>query len=104
VTNKKKLTVIGSAAVATVGARALRRARRRAHAAGAAEGIAEAIQPSVADRAHATVEQPQAGAAHAPGHAHLDRASIRTARDSGRSWPRPFAKHRRGLRQPGRLL
>jgi hypothetical protein len=98
----KKAAIVSSAAAGAVGVRALVRASRRERAEHAAEGIADTILPTVADRAHYT--EPRTGDdAHAPGHAHLDRAATREEATPKSVLSRPFAKHRRGLRQPGRL-
>ena len=100
--NRSKLVVVtaGSAAFA---ARALSRARRRARLAASTKGIAEVIMPSVVEETPSAQQRLITDESHAPGHQHL----MRRAMNASESEPepvddRPFAKHQRGLRHPGR--
>lgn len=98
--NKSKLLVAtaGSAAFAV---RALSRARRRARFAQSTKGISEVIMPSVGDDASSEPPLAVADESHAPGHRHLSRRKI-TSVEPKIANARPFAKHQRGLRHPGR--
>lgn len=102
--NRSKYLVVSSAAAAGVaGIRALARARRRARLRRAAEGIVDAIMPSVADEAPSMTPVAVGDEAHAPGHQHLQMTT--EVRDEPAPPPvreRPFAKHRHGLRHPGK--
>lgn len=95
--NRSRFTALASTAVGVVGISALRRARRRASARAAANdttaSLAGAPPPS----------PPVDDEAHAPGHRHLPlTAEVRDERPPKPVQERPFAKHRHGLRQPGR--
>ncbi len=103
--NRSRYVIVGSAAAGVVGVRAMLRARRRARLGQAAEGVADAIMPSVADKAPSTTPVPDAGEAHAPSHQHLRTTVGVGAREESAPPPvghRAFAKHRHGLRQPGK--
>ena len=101
--NRSRYVAVSAAAVGVVGVRALQRARRRARLGRAAEGIVDAIMPSVEAEAPSTTPVPVADEAHAPGHQHvwmtagiLEESAPPPVRE------RPFAKHRHGLRHPGK--
>ncbi len=101
--NRSRYVAVSAAAVGVVGIRALRRARRRARLGVAAEGIVDAVMPSVEDEAPSTTPVPVADEAHAPGHQHMRMTADvveETAPPPVRE--RPFAKHRHGLRHPGK--
>ncbi len=88
----------GSAAIA-VGA--MVRARRRSRVAQATEGFAESIMPTPTPRASSS--GPVADEAHAPGHQHLHLGERELNEPRPKSTRvRPFAKHRHGMRHPGR--
>ncbi len=100
--NRSRYVVVGSAAAGLAGA-ALVRARRRARFGHAAEGFVDAIMPSVGEEASATTPVFAGDEAHAPGHRHLEIGA--EAREEPAPPPvreRPFAKHRRGMRHPGK--
>jgi len=101
--NRSKFVTVAAGSATAAFARS-RHARRKARMASAVEGIAEAVLPSVVAETPA-VDLPSATAdvAHAPGHRHLafDETNARP-HGSRRVQSRPFAKHRRGLRHPGR--
>jgi hypothetical protein len=99
-TRRKIATAAASIAGTTLAAGALVRARQRALNAG--KGALEDLMPSVLEHAP---EPEMAGfdAAHAPGHRHLPLARWARRRQTPQvGAPRPFAKHRHGLRHPGR--
>jgi hypothetical protein len=101
--NRSRYVAVTSAAVSVVGVRAVLRARRRARLRRAAEGIADAIMPSVADEAPSTTPVPVSDEAHAPGHQHLPMTgSVLEEPAPPPVRERPFAKHRHGLRHPGK--
>jgi hypothetical protein len=93
---KKKVVMAGGAAAGVVGVRAIVRASRRERAEHAAEGIAETILPTVAERAHGPDVVPVGDEAHAPGHGHLDRSSIREEQAPPAAPPPTVTEHRRG--------
>jgi len=95
--------VVGTAAAGVAGIRAFMGARRRARLSQAVEGIGEAIMPSVADEAPSTTPVGIGDEAHAPGHRHLQvTTEVRGEPAPPPVRERPFAKHRRGLRHPGK--
>ena len=98
--NKSKLIVVtaGSAALA---ARTLSRNRRRARLAASTNGIAEMIMPSALEKTPSAQQRVATDESHAPGHQHLMRREM-TAPEPEPVDDRPFAKHQRGLRHPGR--
>jgi hypothetical protein len=98
--SRSKLIVVtaGSAAFA---ARALSRARRRARLAGSTKGIAEVIMPSVVEETPSAQQRVITDESHAPGHQHLTRREM-AAPEPEPVYDRPFAKHQRGFRHPGR--
>lgn len=101
--NRSRYVAVSSAAVGVVGIRALLRAGRRARLRRAAGGIADAIMPSVTDEAPSTTPLPVPDEAHAPGHQHVRMtAGVREEPAPPPVRERPFAKHRHGLRHPGR--
>lgn len=101
--NRSRYVVVGSAAAGVAGVRALVRARRRARLRRAAEGIVDAIMPSVHDSPPPTTPIAIGDDAHAPGHQHIQiTAEVRDEAPPPLVLERPFAKHRRGLRHPGK--
>lgn len=101
--NRSRYVVISTAAAGIAGIRALVRARRRARLRRAAEGFVDAIMPSVADKAPSTAPTVIGDEAHAPGHRHLEMtAGVRDEPAPPPVRERPFAKHRHGLRHPGK--
>jgi hypothetical protein len=101
--NRSRYVAVSSAAVGVVGVRAWRRARRRARLGRAAEGIVDAVMPSVEAEAPSTTPVPIADEAHAPGHQHMPMtAGVLEERAPPPVRERPFAKHRHGLRHPGK--
>jgi hypothetical protein len=98
--NRSKFIVVtaGSAAFA---ARALSKVRRRARLARTTKEIAEAIMPSVVEETRSANPLAVTDESHAPGHQHLARREM-TAAEPEPVYDRPFAKHQRGLRHPGR--
>lgn len=102
--NRSKYVVVGSAAAGVAGGvRALVRARRRARLRRAAEGIVDVILPSVAEGAPPTAPGAIGDEAHAPGHHHLRLTpEVREEPAPPPARHRPFAKHRHGLRHPGK--
>lgn len=96
--NRSRYVVVGSAAAGMAGLRALLRARRRARLRRAAGGFVDAVVPSVAGEAG-----PIGDEAHAPGHRHVPlTAEVREEPAPPTVRSRPFAKHRHGLRHPGK--
>lgn len=99
---RRRAMLVAGATAGVVGYRAVRRARRRERLRQAGEGIEDVLGPpplgdswmpptSVADEAHA------------PGHQHLQvPQEVREQRPPAAVHERPFAKHRHGLRHPGR--
>lgn len=101
--NRSRIAAIAGTAVGVAGVRAVRRARRRARLRGAAEGIADALMPSIAEDTPSAVPVPVGDEAHAPGHRHLpSTAGLRDQPAPDTIGSRPFAKHRHGLRHPGK--
>jgi hypothetical protein len=101
--NRSRYLVVSSAAAGVIGFRAMVKARRRARLRRAAEGIVDAIMPSVADETPSTTPVATGDTAHAPGHQHLQMtAEVRAESAPPQVRERPFAKHRHGLRHPGR--
>jgi hypothetical protein len=101
--NRSRYVAVSSAAVGVVGVRALLRARRRARLRRAAEGIADAIMPSLADEAPSMTPVAAPDEAHAPGHQHMRMtAGVLEEPAPPPVRERPFAKHRHGLRHPGK--
>jgi hypothetical protein len=101
--NRSRYVAVSSAAVGVVGVRAWRRARRRARLGRAAEGIADAVMPSVEAETPSTTPVPVADDAHAPGHQHMRMtAGVLEEPAPPPVRERPFAKHRHGLRHPGK--
>lgn len=95
--HRTRLAVVAGSVVA-VGTLARLRWSARARAAG--KGFVEDVMPSVLERPRAADGLDEA---HAPGHRHVPLA--RTAADGPEPHAvaaRPFAKHRHGLRHPGR--
>lgn len=101
--NRSRFVVVGSAAAGVAGVRALVRAGRRARLRRAAEGFVDVLMPSVGGEAPST-ELPATGdEAHAPGHQHLPLpVEVDAKRTPSSGGSRPFAKHQRGLRHPGK--
>ena len=98
--NKSKVIMVTAGSAAFV-ARALSRARRRSLLAATTKGIAEVVMPSVLEETPSTQQRVAGDEAHAPGHRHLARPFL-TEREPNRVDDRPFAKHQRGFRHPGR--
>lgn len=100
--NRSRFLAVAVGSAAAIGT--LARARRRARVVSAGEGFVEDIMPSVLQEAPSTAPPvPTADEAHAPGHQHLHRRGTDTDGPVPRPMRvRPFAKHRHGLRQPGR--
>lgn len=96
--NRRKLAAAAAGSVLAAGAFA--RARRRARAAG--RGFVEDIMPSVLEEPP-TPKMAGFDDAHAPGHRHLPLEGwVSDAAEPAQVRSRPFAKHRHGLRHPGR--
>lgn len=100
---RRRYLAAGSVAAGVLGARALVRAGRRGGLRQALTGAVDAVMPSArrswpvpATRPHDEDE------AHAPGHAHLQPPARAALFDGPPARARPFAKHRHGLRHPGR--
>lgn len=93
---RRKLAAVAGSVLA---AGALARVRRRARAGG--RGFVEDVMPSVLE---APPEPAMAGfdEAHAPAHRHVPLARRLDGNAPRRVASRPFAKHRHGLRHPGR--
>ena len=97
----KYVATIGSAAAGMMAARALKR-RRRARLGRAAEGFADTVMPN-RDPVPEAVHDMDGDEAHAPGHRHLPLADIADQREPVPVYERPFEKHHRGLRHPGKI-
>ena len=100
--NRSRYAAFGWAALGLAGGRALVRARRRARLGRAAQGFVDSVMPSVG-AVRSPAPATAGDEAHAPGHQHL----APTAEEIEEAAPavvrfRPFAKHRHGLRHPGR--
>jgi hypothetical protein len=101
--NRSRYVLISSAVAGFAGVRAAVRARRRARLGRAAEGFVDAIMPSVADKVPTAAPIVIDDEAHAPGHRHLEMtAGVRDEPAPPAVRERPFAKHRHGLRHPGK--
>jgi hypothetical protein len=100
--NRSKFIAVTSAAAGVAGMRSLAKRRRRARLRRAAEGIGETLMPSVAEGMPSALPLPAGDEAHAPGHRHLSTAAIDDEPTPPPVRQRPFAKHRRGLRHPGK--
>ena len=88
-----------AAAGSALAAGALARFRRRARAAG--KGFVEDVMPSVLEQLPEPT-MPGFDEAHAPGHRHVPLIGRSDGATPRRVNSRPFAKHRHGLRHPGR--
>ncbi len=78
-------------------------ARRRARLASGTRGFVEDIMPSVGEATPSAPQgEPVANEAHAPGHRRRGLPEPEVPPAPRRLGWRPFAKHRRGLRHPGR--
>lgn len=103
--NRSKLAVAAAGSAFALGM--ARRKRRRARAMAAGRGFVEDVMPSVLDTGPAAgpaaAGEVAPDEAHAPGHRHLTLGG-RIAHEAPppRVRERPFAKHRHGLRHPGR--
>ena len=101
---KRSPFVAAAAGSALVALGTVVRARRRGRVDDATRGIGAAIMPTTLHGAESVAPQsPIADESHAPGHQHLHWSEETT--DEARPRPvreRPFAKHRHGLRHPGR--
>ena len=100
--NRSRFTTIAGAAIGVAGIGAVRRARRRARLGQAVEGIADTIMPSAEREVPAASAVPVRDEAHAPGHRHLAFPAEPPEPPAATVGERPFAKHRHGLRHPGR--
>ena len=101
--NRNQLAAVAGAAIGVAGIGAVRRARHRARGHGAAQGNADVTPPTVAGDRPPTAAPDGGDQAHAPGHRHLPMtAHLRGGRPPRGGGARPFAKHRHGLRHPGR--
>jgi hypothetical protein len=99
--NRSKYVAWGSAAVGV--AAVARRRRRRGRLGEAAEGFVDTVMPSIGRDAPAKTPPEGIDEAHAPGHRHLPwRAKAVEEPVTEGEVSRPFAKHHRGLRHPGR--
>ncbi len=100
--NRSRFVTVAAGSAAAVAA--LTRARRRARLASATEGFVDDIMPSVLQETPSSgLPVPSADEAHAPGHRHLHWSGTETDEPAPRPVRvRPLAKHRRGLRHPGR--
>lgn len=98
--NRSKMVIatVGSAALA---ASALSIARRRRRFAVDFEGVSDELNSSEASESSTATTLTDVDKAHAPGHRHLSRHEAPSIR-SGHIYMRPFAKHQRGFRHPGR--
>ena len=100
---RSRFAAVAGTAIGIAGLRAVRRARRRARLHGAAGGTVDDIMSTVAEDLPPTPPQPGSDEAHAPGHRHLPMtADVRDEQPPPPVRERPFAKHRHGLRHPGR--
>ena len=93
--------VVASAGAAALATRALVRSRWRGRFASATKEIAETIMPSVVEETPSVRSFAVDDESHAPGHEHLARPATGPALPKPND-ERPFAKHQRGLRHPGR--
>jgi hypothetical protein len=101
--NKTRFAALAGAAVGVAGLRAAQRAHRHARRRQTAGDIADVVTPLVEEETPPTSPLPAADKAHAPGHRHLPlTAEIRNQPAPPPVRERPFAKHRHGLRQPGK--
>lgn len=101
--NRNQLAAVAGAAIGVAGIGALRRARCRARAHRAAQGTADVTLSTVAEDRPPTSPLGGGDRAHAPGHRHLAMtAHLRGGRPPRPVGARPFAKHRHGMRHPGR--
>lgn len=97
--NRSRFVAFAGVAAGVGGLRALYRVRRRARLSRVVSGVGNVVTPpegsAPAFRA--------ADVAHAPGHRHLQlTAEVRAQPQPPPVRERPFAKHRHGLRHPGR--
>ncbi len=101
--DRSRVATIVGAALGVAGVSAVRRARRRARLRGAAAEIVERLTRGVTDAPLSTSLTPASDEAHAPGHRHVPLAGdVRHEHAPPPVRERPFAKHRRGLRHPGK--
>lgn len=102
-TRNRNQLAVAAAAIGVAGIGAVRRARHRARTHGDAHGDADVTLATVAGDRPPAASQGGGDRAHAPGHRHLAMtAHLRGGRPPRRVGARPFAKHRHGLRHPGR--
>jgi len=78
------------------------RSRRRSRLARAAQDFAASVMSPPAPEVSTAAQPPAVDEAHAPGHRHRRWARWAPAPAPPASGTRPFAKHRHGLRHPGR--
>lgn len=101
VTRTRLAALAGSAAAGSaIAVGTVARLRRRARLRAAGRGFVEDVMPSILEPTRSADGLDEA---HAPGHRHLVRR--RAVNDGAGTLPvgtRPFAKHRHGLRHPGR--
>lgn len=100
---RSRLAAVAGTAIGIAGLGVARRIWRWARRGGADEGATDALAPAVEGNRSPAPPRPPVDEAHAPGHRHLSlRADVRDERAPRPVRARPFAKHQRGLRHPGR--
>jgi len=103
--NKKKAMTIATASAAAIITRAIARARRRSRieSSEARKVYVETSMPMLSSEKESQMPSQLVDEAHAPGHKHLRWSKEAAEEDRPvMTRHRPFSKHQRGMRHPGR--